>query len=146
MRYIECPEIYENNDGTSVFLAGGITNCPDWQQEIVTLLEASNFVILNPRRKHFPKDDNNAALNQIKWEFEHFRKSDIILFWFPKETINPIVLYELGAWSMTSKKLVVGVHPEYVRRVDVEIQTKLARPDVTIVYSLKELKDNLSLI
>ena len=26
-----------------------------------------------------------------------------ISFWFPKETICPIVLYELGAWSMTNK-------------------------------------------
>lgn len=144
MRYVECPEIYEKNDETSVFLAGGITNCPDWQQEMLKLLENTSYVILNPRRRIFPKDDPNAAAHQINWEYEHFRKADIILFWFPKETINPIVLYELGAWSMTSKKIIVGVHPEYVRRVDVEIQTKLARPDVTVVYSLLELKNNLT--
>ena len=74
------------------------------------------------------------------------RKADIIIFWFPKETIGPIALYELGAWSMTRKKIVVGIHSEYTRRVDVEIQTKLARPDVEIVYSLIELKTKLSSI
>ena len=146
MRYVECPEIYEKDEESSIYLAGGITNCPDWQQEILKLVENSNYIILNPRRKNFPKDDTNAAIDQIFWEYEHLRKADIILFWFPKETIGPIALYELGAWSMTRKKIVVGIHSEYTRRVDVEIQTKLARPDVEVVYSLMELKTKLSFI
>ena len=41
MRYIECPEVYNKNEETetSIYLAGGITNCPDWQQEILKLVE-----------------------------------------------------------------------------------------------------------
>jgi hypothetical protein len=40
---------------------------------------------------------------------------------------------------MTDKPLFVGVHPDYKRRQDVEIQTELARPDIKIVYSLEAL-------
>jgi hypothetical protein len=31
------------------------------------------------------------------------------------------------------------VHPDYQRRLDIELQTKLTRPDIKIVYSLYEL-------
>lgn len=123
----------------SIFLAGGITNCPDWQQEMVQLLDDTDLILFNPRRKDFPIGDPNAALEQIKWEHDHLRTVNMILFWFPCETLCPIVLYELGAWSMTNKQIFVGVHPDYARRQDVEIQTSLARPNVTVVYSLEEL-------
>jgi len=53
----------------------------------------------------------------------------------------PITLYELGTWLMTDKPLFVGVHPAYARRLDVEIQTRLVRPEVKIVYSLAALAE-----
>ncbi|MEB3215903.1 MAG: hypothetical protein VKN72_06555 [Nostocales cyanobacterium 94392] len=40
---------------------------------------------------------------------------------------------------MTDKPLFIGVHPNYPRRQDVEIQTNLVRPDINIVYSLEAL-------
>lgn len=67
------------------------------------------------------------------------RDADAILFWFPCETLCPITLYELGAWSMSDKPLFVGVHPAYQRRQDVEIQTRLARPDVAVTDLLAAL-------
>lgn len=138
MRYLECPERLDQ-DENSVFLAGGISGCADWQAEMVELLRDIDYTILNPRRKNFPMDDASAAQTQITWEYDHLRKAEKILFWFSPETLNPVVLYELGAWSMTEKPLFVGVHPDYQRRRDVEIQTALARPDVQIVYSLADL-------
>jgi hypothetical protein len=140
MRYIEALEDYTPQPGErSLFLAGGISGCPDWQRTIVALLADTPLVLLNPRRASFPIDDPSAADMQIAWEHEHLRRAGAILFWFPCETLNPIVLYELGAWSMTEKPLFVGVHPRYQRRQDVEIQTRLARPDVPVVLSLEEL-------
>jgi hypothetical protein len=87
----------------------------------------------------FPIDDPTAAEAQIIWEYEQLRKADIILFWFPRETLRPIALYELGAWSMTTTPLVVGTHPSYVRRQDVVTQTQLVRPDVQVVSTLDDL-------
>jgi len=103
------------------------------------MLKDTDWVLLNPRWEHFPIHDPSAALAQITWEYEHLRVANAILFWFPSETICPIGLYELGAWSMMHKPLFVGVHPDYSRRRDVEIQTSLSRPDVGIVYSLEDL-------
>ena len=139
MYYIESPERLLAGVGTSVFLAGGITRCPDWQQEMRRILADFDLVVLNPRRKNFPIHDPGAAEEQIAWEYTHLRAADAILFWFPCETICPIVLYELGAWSMTNKPIFVGVHPDYKRRQDVEIQTRLVRPEVEVVFTLQDL-------
>jgi hypothetical protein len=139
-RYVEAPFEYVPNPGDlSLFLAGGITDCPDWQQWLRVRLADSELVILNPRRADFPIDDPNAAFEQIRWEYKHLRLATAISFWFCDRTLNPIVLYELGAWSMTNKPIFVALDPDYERRADVEVQTELARPDVRIVYSLEEL-------
>ena len=142
MKCIEAPEIYRGKD-KSLFLAGGISNCPNWQLELRELIGNEKIVLLNPRRDSFPITNPHAAEEQIRWEFDHLRKADAISFWFPKETLCPIVLCELGAWSMTDKPIFVGVHPEYPRRQDVEIQTKLARPDVKVVYDLESLSNQI---
>ncbi len=138
MKYIEAPNEFLGKE-TSLFLAGGITGCPNWQQEVATALKDLPITLLNPRQKSFPIEDSTAALEQIKWEYRHLRKASAISFWFPHETLCPIVLYELGAWSMTDKPIFVGVHPDYQRKLDVEIQTSLVRPEVEIVYSLQDL-------
>ena len=138
--YVEAlDELKEGVKGKAVFLAGGITGCPDWQQDMRRLLRGTDLILLNPRRKDFPIGDPNAAREQITWEHNQLRMAGAILFWFPHETICPIVLYELGAWSMTTKPIFVGVHPDYQRRQDVEIQTRLARPEVEVCYSLEDL-------
>jgi hypothetical protein len=142
MIYIEAPNDHGIPGGSvSVFLAGGITGCPDFQSEICGKLKSlpDNLVVFNPRRANFPMYDSSAAEAQIRWEFNALRKVSFISFWFPKETLCPIVLLELGSHIMTKKPLVIGVHPDYVRRQDVEIQTSLARPDIKIVYSVDDV-------
>ena len=138
MKYIECPEVYDG-PGRRLFLAGGISNCSDWQKEMSEMLDGEDLIVVNPRRKHFDVDDEEMEKNQIAWEFEELKKADIVSFWFTSETICPITLYELGKVSMTNKILLVGIHPEYTRRSDVKIQTGLIRPEVKIVCSIKEL-------
>lgn len=146
-QYVEAPNDLSVESSYRIFLAGGITDCPDWQADMVAMLDDkigySEFAVFNPRRVDFPIDDPEAAFEQIQWEWRAMREANQILFWFPMETLCPIVLYELGAWSMTDKNICVGVHPEYARRRDVEIQTGLARPEVNIVYSLEELADQV---
>ena len=140
-RYIEAIEDCVIDDGNkSIFLAGGITGCPDWQTEMAERLSDAPLTILNPRRKNFPIDDPTAAFTQISWEYNALRVADMILFWFCKATLCPIVLYELGAWSMTQKPIFVGVEPGYQRTQDVRIQTGLARTEVPIVNNLEDLE------
>ena len=144
VRYFESPQELEKTPGQkSIFLAGGITNCPEWQRVMMELLSESDLALVNPRRANFPIHDPSAAQKQITWEYRHLRMVDAILFWFPCETICPIVLYELGAWSMSDKTIFVGVHPHYERRADVEIQTALVRPEIEVLYSLGDLADQV---
>jgi hypothetical protein len=142
MQYIEAPQTHDG-DETSLFLAGGIAGCPDWQKEVVEELVSTSLVLLNPRRADFPIGDKSAARTQITWEHQYLRKATAISFWFPCETLNPIVLYELGAWSMTNKRIFIGVHPDYQRLQDVQIQTSLVRQDVRVVASLEELIEDI---
>lgn len=143
MRYVQCPEIDGGDGGPSLFLGGGITGCPDWQASVVAMLSDVDVTLVNPKRRDFTVQDPAESEAQIRWEHRHLRSATAILFWFPCETLCPITLYELGAWSMSSKPLFVGVHPEYKRRVDVQIQTRLVRPDVSVVGSLDELTEQV---
>ena len=144
MIYIESPfEVEDGYNKKSIFLARGITGCPDWQANMVQLLNDLELIVFNPRRTNFPIHNPNAAREQIKWEFDYLAKSDIISFWFCKETMCPIVLYELGRWANSKKKIFIGMDPSYQRRQDVEIQTQLARPEIKIVYDLKDLSDQI---
>lgn len=141
MKYIECPVEYDF-PGTDVtlFLGGGITNCPEWQVEMITRLSGVNVTLLNPRRKKFDVTNQNIAVEQIEWEYRHMLKADAILFWFCAETLCPIVLYELGKWTVQKdRRLFIGVHPDYQRKIDVEVQTRLERPNQVIAYSLSDL-------
>jgi hypothetical protein len=142
MLYVEAVDRNLPATGFKVFLAGGSTGCPDWQATVVDELrdEPDNVVLLNPRRKNFPIQDPAASLEQIKWEHDMLRLADLILFWFPKETLCPITLYELGAWTMAgTKPIEIGMHPEYQRRQDVTIQTGLVNPYIAITYKLSDL-------
>jgi hypothetical protein len=139
MIYIEAPNEFEEIEGKkSIFLAGGITNCPDWQSYAVKTLEiCENLVVLNPRRENFPIEDPNASFEQISWEHNAIKKADAVLFWFAQGSLNPIVLFEYGKeLGRNNKPLFVGYHPSYPRKQDVEIQTVIERPDQKIFKDL----------
>lgn len=139
MRHIEPPDTFDGA-GRTLFLAGGISGCSDWQHELEILLEALDVVALNPRRRHFNVADPTATTAQIEWEFRHLQECDAIAFWFPSETLCPIALFELGAWSARpDKPIFVGAHPDYARRVDIVDQLRLARTDVLVVATLEAL-------
>jgi len=143
MIYVEAPGISPRTDMSSLFIAGGISGCSNWQEILVPMLNDLDIVIFNPRRDNFPIHDPNAAQAQIEWEFNQLTTATVISFWFCKETLCPIVLYELGRWAMSQKPIVVGMDPDYQRHQDVEIQMDLARPGLPIVYSLKALATSI---
>lgn len=137
--YVEASTEYEGNR-VSVFLAGGITGCPDWQAEARKRLDDLPIAILNPRRADFPIDDPSAARGQIEWEFRHLRRVSVVMFWFPASgpVTQPIALYELGRHAALTRRIVVGADPAYIRRQDVDIQLKLARPEIAVYDTLED--------
>jgi hypothetical protein len=121
----------------SIFLGGG-TAGPDWQREVAERLDDPLRHILNPRREIWPSDPAEGR-RQIRWEHEALQLADVVLFWFPRETMCPITLFELGRWSWTCKPLTVGAHPGYARLMDVVVQMDLARPGFRVHRSINEL-------
>lgn len=123
-----------------VFLAGGITNCPDWQAEVIKELEkyegTDNLVIFNPRRANFDITDPTATPKQIQWEFKYLETMDIFSMYFTNsQSPQPICFYELGRHlaRMQSRfletyndRIIIGVEDGFSRRADVLIQSSLA--------------------
>lgn len=152
MKVITAPEEYEREqDDVFCFLAGGITNCPDWQQEVIKQLNKADFehlVIFNPRRENFPINDPNAAKEQIEWEFKYLNESDIFSMYFcAGESDQPICMYELGRnLALMSNRyhipydtdhIAISVEDGYKRTKDVQIQTDLAlnRSDYAVLHA-----------
>lgn len=155
MKVITAIDDYNLKEGEiSVFLAGGITNCPEWQDKVIEFLKAKldtdNLVVFNPRRKNFPIGVPSAAFGQIKWEFKQLEKMDIFSMYFcGGDSDQPICMYELGRnivrmqnrfpadWE---KRIIVSVEEGYKRREDVIVQTRLANFNFTTMY-LNSLED-----
>ncbi|MCA9173039.1 MAG: nucleoside 2-deoxyribosyltransferase domain-containing protein [Planctomycetales bacterium] len=144
--YIEAPNRWDGL-GASIFLAGGITDCGDWQIHIANRIAAAcgetPLHVLNPRRADFPMGDPSAAEEQIQWEFQHLRLATAVAFWFCPPTLNPISLFEYGKHIVGSKPIFVGCDPLYARRDDVLIQTRLERPDLELVGTLDQLAEQV---
>lgn len=135
MKLVTKPEEYIG-DEPSLFIAGGIRNCPNWQQQVIKDLARTDLVLLNPRREDFVTEEHLHDPKQIAWEKEHLTRATAIMFWFPPDTLCPSTIYELGYWSHSDKKLFLGLHPEYKRQFEMTVQTQMARPDVVVVDSL----------
>jgi len=126
----EKPDLDEHYDRPYLFLAGGITDCAEWQDEVCEKLSDKSIIgtVFNPRRKNFPMGDSEAGKKQIAWEFWALNdlKPDIISFWFDGgKSLQPITLYELGRYSTkhlelgSPKRLIVASDPNYGRNMDV---------------------------
>ncbi len=149
MIYVQCPAKVEPHDAhkTWGFIAGGISNCPDWQKEMVGRIRLlgldDDFVVINPRREDFNIHDPKMTEQQIEWEREHLDTADLIVFWFPFHTLCPITLYELGVAAASGASLIVGCHPAYERIIDVKKQLSLIRPDVHVHESWEPMLDEM---
>jgi hypothetical protein len=146
-RYVEAPNDYQPRPGEKpkppVFLAGGITNCEDWQEIATTALFTSRhpLVVCNPRRANFPIHDPSASEEQIRWEYRHLHlPGGLTMLWFPacdpRLTTQPITMFELGAAVGERRSLLIGADPGYPRVRDVHIQLRLARPEITVFPKL----------
>lgn len=147
MKVITAPEYYYVpffKDEIMVFLAGGITNCENWQKEVIDYLESLNqwetekLVIFNPRRNKWPKNgDIEEIKRQIEWEYDYLNKCDIFSMYFTntEKSDQPICFYELGKYVGSSKNYndhnhccVISYQEGFKRSFDLEIQVGLVYP------------------
>lgn len=140
---VDFPEMSRQVRDRSIYLAGGIKGCPDWQQEAMTLLSGMNLEVENPRIDSFVRGDNAEYRSLVRKNRLTLDSCESVVVWFPKDQLTPVALLELGSLVASAKPLFVGIEPGYKRQIDVEIQTELARPEIDIAYSLPELTDQV---
>lgn len=148
MQVLECPQDYKPRShgllDVLIFLGGGISNCPDWQKEMIERFkDEEKLILINPRRKDFDITDPKASEFQIEWEYRHLHVADAVIFWFPYHTLCPITLYELGSKAAQGKRLFVGCHPAYARKFDVTKQLSLIRPEVKVHDNFADLVEEV---
>ena len=111
----------------SVFLAGSIEmgKAENWQDSLGKFLEEKGYIIFNPRRDDWDSAwiqtyENPQFFQQVHWELNALRVSDLIIMNFIPDTISPISLLELGLFA-TSKKIKVICPEGYFRKGNVEV-------------------------
>lgn len=163
MRIIQSPE-YEKltYPDKSLFLAGGISNCNNWQNEIIEIFQKKvndeKLVIVNPRRDEgIDFQDVKESTGQIMWEHSYLDQAKHILFWFPAESVCPITLFEYGKYlykkegprrrdgcsGPSNLQISVGTHPDYIRKLDISVQTMLVCDLIKVHLTLDDLVEDV---
>jgi len=150
-KVIMAPEKYNwSEDNVTIFLAGGITNVPNWQDKVCKRLlkefKGEPLIIFNPRRENFPINDPSAAMEQIKWEYDMLDICDIFSMYFSAgESDQPICMYEYGKHLerfdqgfYRENEFVVTAEKGYKRYQDVVIQTSLVDDEIVVNTTLDE--------
>lgn len=131
MRHIKAPHRYTKEPTeVTIFLAGAIDNgqAINWQEYVAEQLkEIDNLIILNPRRDDWDSTwdcskNNPQFAEQVNWELDGINNCDLVLVYFPANSIAPISLLELGllASSPYDNKIVVCENG-YHRKGNVDI-------------------------
>ena len=122
-----------------VFLSGGITDCPNWQADVINKLKkVKKGVLFNPRREHFPIKDPNASKEQIAWEYNALMSCHVFTVWFNAgPSLQPIAQYELGRYLARYQlgrvtRIVIGCEEGYQREQDVVTQVGLADSSIHV--------------
>jgi hypothetical protein len=136
MNQFKAPENYSYfmDGGEQVlFLAGTIDmgDSVDWQEDVANQLnDVDDLVILNPRRDNWDNSweqskDHPQFNEQVTWELEGLRRSDIVFFNFLPSSKSPITMMELGymlGWNdFVHRDIVVCCPKEFYRKGNVDI-------------------------
>lgn len=146
---ITCPEDVELASynlvfAIPVFLAGGITNCEEWQKTVINYFKENwkherGIIFLNPRRDSFDVTNPNATREQIEWEFKYLNTPHVLfsMYFSNSPSPQPICFYEMGRAlgkvfeiddfdESRKNDVFVATHKDFHRKADVLIQGELA--------------------
>ena len=136
---IKCPnDVPEKKNKWYIFLAGPIQGAPEWQFSLPSTNK--NIIWLSPRRENYSNFD---YIEQVTWETNLLRISDIILFWIP-EQIKEIkrrdyaqtTRTEFGEYIARGKKIIIGINQNFKGRR--YLVTKCEQ------YGIKNIHTNIS--
>lgn len=145
-KIIRSPEIWNKEDDNrpGIFLAGGIEDCPKWQADAAERIASCiPAVVVNPRQENSQTHSHIDSIIQMAWESKHLKKCQHIIFWFPQNNICPITLFELGAYLNQNVNLFIGTDLQYPRRLEVEVQMALSKPELILWSDLNQMIQQL---
>lgn len=115
----------------SVFLAGSIEMgaAEDWQQKVFDHIKDLPIIALNPRRLDWDSSweqsiENEPFREQVTWELNHLRHSDVKFFYFQPGTISPVTMLEMGTmidFMIPSENIIVVCPPGFHRKGNIDI-------------------------
>jgi len=120
MRVIFARQPFPASFTKSIFLAGPTPRTPDvtsWRREALHALEAMQYdgVVYVPEDEAWTTFDDDQYLQQVDWEQDAMRRSDVIVFWVPRDlTTLPgfSTNVEFGLWAQSGKVLFGGPDAE----------------------------------
>ena len=140
------------NDKWKVFLAGPIQGAPKWQ---FTLPELDNIVWLCPRRNDGVELNDQTHKDQMEWETQALRASNIILFWIPEEVEHvegrsyaQTTRFELGENLGREKRIILGVNDNFPGRDYFEYKARKYKNTIfgwQVYHTLDECIDALKI-
>lgn len=112
---------------SSVFLAGSIEmgTAEKWHQKVIDAIP-NNVIFLNPRRddwdSSWKQDANDPQFyQQVTWELNMLKDSDIVFMYLDPNTTSPISLLELGLYARHDEKMLVCCPEGFWRKGNVDI-------------------------
>jgi hypothetical protein len=134
-------------ENLSVFLAGSIemNRAIDWQTDLGNWFDANGYNVFNPRRDDWDASwvqdyENPQFSQQVHWELNALKKSDLIVMHFVPETISPISLMEFGMFSESGKMKVI-CPKGYFRKGNVEIVCSLC--NIPLFDTIEQFKESV---
>jgi hypothetical protein len=110
----------------------------NWREPLFKGLENEEIVIFDP--VHWLQGMGTDNIQEwLEWNFNHIRLSTEILFWISGKVDNMLTLLEVGHFSDKRIPIYMGCDSDYERKNELEIQMKLIRPKLKVVYDLNEL-------
>ncbi|WP_314690811.1 hypothetical protein [uncultured Rothia sp.] len=79
--------------------------------------------------------DGNGAVAQIEWEHKALASSYTKSYYFTRDTVQPIVLLELGKHLANPVNMFIAIENGYQRKTDVLIQSDLAIRHANVLHS-----------
>mgnify|MGYP002622588785 CR=1 FL=1 len=103
----------------NVFVAGPVKGVHDWQTEFANRFSDTDITFFNPRRS-IEESDNFIYEEQVKWESEHLRYADLIVFCVPPKEYDvqgrsyaQTTMFELSEWLQKGKQLLIYIDNSY---------------------------------
>lgn len=128
-----------------IFLAGSIEmgKAEPWQERLAEEFRNEDAVFFNPRRDDWDSSwtqdptPGTKFHEQVSWELEKIKESDVIIFYFDPNTQSPITLLELGHCLGSKRSIIVCCPDGYFRKGNVVITCALN--NVPVLNSFEEL-------